>query len=374
MSRPFAERRTRLEKALAKARPPVHLTPFTRDRDVAADWFERFEGAGLDGVMAKAADGAYQPGKRVMLKVKHQRTVDVVLAGFRWHKNAVGEAVGSFLLGLFDVSGRLQHVGVAASFTEKRRRELVSRARPSPGERPRESSVEGMVRVGARSAGAGGEESMEPGQDPRVGAPSPRARSRSRLRPHAGHEVSPHGPLRTLQARQAARGLHLRSARRDAALRARADLWSVAVAELNRRRRSLRGAAARCRRAVAPDEFGPESQRERFLSLMRLSASRGAVGRLSREKAKILGERKPPALPDSLERGHVFRSGRQIPFQIQRLRTLRAHGSAPGARAFRTEHGPPRDRRREDSGENGCRPCPGRSETDRSSSRRLSWR
>ena len=130
MSVPFAERRARLEKALANARPPVHLTPFTRDRAVAADWFERFEGAGLDGVMAKPADGIYQPGKRVMLKVKHQRTVDVVLAGFRWHKNAVGEAVGSFLLGLFDESGRLQHVGVAASFTEKRRRELVSELAP----------------------------------------------------------------------------------------------------------------------------------------------------------------------------------------------------------------------------------------------------
>jgi ATP-dependent DNA ligase len=130
MSLPFAERRSRLEKALAGARPPVHLTPFTRDRAVAADWFDRFEGAGLDGVMAKPADGIYQPGKRVMLKVKHQRTVDVVLAGFRWHKNAVGEAVGSFLLGLFDESGRLQHVGVAASFTEKRRRELVSELAP----------------------------------------------------------------------------------------------------------------------------------------------------------------------------------------------------------------------------------------------------
>jgi len=129
-SLPFAERRARLERALAEARAPIHLTPATRDRAVAADWFERFEGAGLDGVMAKLADGAYQPGKRVMLKVKHHRTVDVVLAGFRWHKNANGEAVGSLLLGLFDEKGRLHHVGVAASFTEKRRRELVSELAP----------------------------------------------------------------------------------------------------------------------------------------------------------------------------------------------------------------------------------------------------
>jgi ATP-dependent DNA ligase len=105
---------------------------------VAADWFERFEGAGLDGVMAKAADGTYQPGKRVMLKIKHQRTVDVVLAGFRWHKNAQGEAVGSLLLGLYDDAGRLHHVGVAASFTEKRRRELVSELAPL-----RENALEG---------------------------------------------------------------------------------------------------------------------------------------------------------------------------------------------------------------------------------------
>jgi len=129
-SLPFAERRARLEKALSSAKPPVHLTPITRDRAVAADWFDRFEGAGLDGVMAKAPDGAYQPGKRVMLKVKHQRTVDVVLAGFRWHKNGKGTAVGSLLLGLYDEERRLQHVGVAASFTEKRRRELVSELAP----------------------------------------------------------------------------------------------------------------------------------------------------------------------------------------------------------------------------------------------------
>jgi ATP-dependent DNA ligase len=136
--RPFAERRARLERALAQAKPPIHVTPATRDRSVAADWFERFEGAGLDGVMAKPLNGVYEPGKRTMFKVKHKRTVDVVLAGFRWHKDAKGKAVGSFLLGLFDDEGRLQHVGVAASFTEKKRRELVEELRPL-----RENALEG---------------------------------------------------------------------------------------------------------------------------------------------------------------------------------------------------------------------------------------
>jgi ATP-dependent DNA ligase len=106
------------------------VTPITRERAVAADWFERFEGAGLDGVMAKPKDAIYAPGKRTMLKVKHQRTVDVVLAGFRWHKDAKGEAVGSLLLGLFDDQGAFQHVGVAASFTEADRRRLVDDLAP----------------------------------------------------------------------------------------------------------------------------------------------------------------------------------------------------------------------------------------------------
>jgi ATP-dependent DNA ligase len=97
---------------------------------VASDWFRRFEGAGLDGVMAKPVSGAYEPGKRVMLKVKHERDCDCVVAGFRWHKRGEGTAVGSLLLGLFDAAGALQHVGVCASFTEKKRRELVEYLAP----------------------------------------------------------------------------------------------------------------------------------------------------------------------------------------------------------------------------------------------------
>jgi ATP-dependent DNA ligase len=127
---PFHERRRALEKLLARARPPLHLTPATAERAVAADWFQRFEGAGLDGVVAKPAAGNYQPGKRVMVKVKHERECDCVVAGFRWHKGGEGRAVGSLLLGLYDEAGALQHVGVAASFSEAKRRELVETLAP----------------------------------------------------------------------------------------------------------------------------------------------------------------------------------------------------------------------------------------------------
>ena len=122
---PFQSRRRILESLLSSAAPPIHLTPVTHDSKVAADWFRRFEGAGLDGVMAKAAAGVYEPDKRMMLKLKHERDCDCVVAGFRWHKNAERIAVGSLLLGLFDHSGQLQHVGVCASFTKKKRHELV---------------------------------------------------------------------------------------------------------------------------------------------------------------------------------------------------------------------------------------------------------
>ena len=129
-SAPFSERRARLEEVLRAARPPIHLTPATTDRRVALDWFERFEGAGLDGVMAKSIDGRYEPDKRTMLKIKHERTCDAVVAGFRWHKNGKGTLVGSLLLGLYDAEGRLAHVGVTASFTEKKRRELAEMLEP----------------------------------------------------------------------------------------------------------------------------------------------------------------------------------------------------------------------------------------------------
>ena len=121
----FADRRSILESLLSSIAPPIHLTPATRELSTAADWFRRFEGAGLDGVVAKPIASSYESNKRVMLKVKHERDCDCVVAGFRWHKKGERSAVGSLLLGLFDDSGALQHVGVCASFTEKKRRELV---------------------------------------------------------------------------------------------------------------------------------------------------------------------------------------------------------------------------------------------------------
>jgi ATP-dependent DNA ligase len=128
MDLPFAERRTRLEEARAGERGTIHLTPATRDAVVARDWFARFEGAGLDGVIAKPLADRYQPNVRAMTKVKHARTADCVVAGFRWHKS--GGVVGSLLLGLYDDAGRLQHVGVAGAFTMARRRELVDELAP----------------------------------------------------------------------------------------------------------------------------------------------------------------------------------------------------------------------------------------------------
>ena len=125
---PFDERRRLLETVLGGALSRVHLTPTTDDPDVAADWFDRFEGAGFDGVMAKPGDLPYVEDKRVMWKVKHERTADCVVAGFRVHKD--GEGVGSLLLGLFDDEGHLHHVGVASSFTAVRRRELVAELAP----------------------------------------------------------------------------------------------------------------------------------------------------------------------------------------------------------------------------------------------------
>ncbi|HYK96057.1 MAG TPA: ATP-dependent DNA ligase [Candidatus Dormibacteraeota bacterium] len=132
------ERRARLEAVLGAATPPIHLTPATTDVALAADWFDRFEGAGLDGVVAKRLDGTYQAGKRAMIKVKHQRTADCAVAGFRWHKNGPGTHVGSLLLGLFDDAGRLHSVGVTSSFSWDRRAELVTELEPL-----RENAMEG---------------------------------------------------------------------------------------------------------------------------------------------------------------------------------------------------------------------------------------
>jgi ATP-dependent DNA ligase len=160
---PFRERRTRLEALLADTTPPVHVTPATRDRATALDWFGRFEGAGLDGVMAKPERGPYEANKRSMLKVKHERDCDCVVAGFRWHKRGDKSAVGSLLLGLFDDAGALQHVGVCASFTDVRRVELVNFLGPY-----RENALDGhpwrqWAELMDAGAGAGGSAQRRPG-------------------------------------------------------------------------------------------------------------------------------------------------------------------------------------------------------------------
>ena len=130
--RPLAqdERRAELERVLAGVKPPLHLTPHTRDRELAQRWFHDFEGAGLDGVIAKPLDLEYQPGVRGLMKIKHVRTADCVVAGFRWHKHGDKTLVGSLLLGLYDEDGDLHHVGVTSSFTMVRRKELVSELEP----------------------------------------------------------------------------------------------------------------------------------------------------------------------------------------------------------------------------------------------------
>ena len=155
--RPFRERRALLEQALAGSQPPVHLTPATTDRAVAQEWFDKFEGAGLDGVVAKPFDLPYREDQRVMLKVKHQRTADCVVAGFRWHKS--GGVVGSLLLGLYDDEGNLRHVGVAAAFSMARRKELVEELAPyrenALVDHPWGEWAEFMTASGGRAPGTG---------------------------------------------------------------------------------------------------------------------------------------------------------------------------------------------------------------------------
>ena len=154
VARPFRERRAALESALAGVRSTIHLTPITTDPASARDWFSQFEGAGLDGVVGKPLEAAYSPDQRTMFKVKHQRTADVVLAGYRPHKTSTDARplVGSLLLGLYDAppsqGGTLQHVGVCASFTEKRRAELVEQLTPLVvplGEHPWGGWEDGLV-------------------------------------------------------------------------------------------------------------------------------------------------------------------------------------------------------------------------------------
>jgi ATP-dependent DNA ligase len=170
MALPQAERRAALEELLGKVRAPVYLTPMTRDRALALDWLTRFEGAGLDGVVAKLASGTYLPGKRAMIKVKHARTAECVVAGFRWHKSGK-DAVGSLLLGLYDDAGVMQHVGVTSSFTMQMRRQLAKELAPLRKDAMRDhpwkewagAAAESSRMPGAHSRWSGGKDlSWEP--------------------------------------------------------------------------------------------------------------------------------------------------------------------------------------------------------------------
>ena len=162
MAEPQSARRKALEKLLSRVKSPLHITPFTRDRATALDWLTRFEGAGLDGVVAKLASGTYLPGKRAMIKVKHVRTADCVVAGFRWHKSGK-DAVGSLLLGLYDAQGGLQHVGVASSFKMATRKQLAKELAPL-----RKKAKDGHP--WGKSAGAAAESSRLPGGQSRWSA------------------------------------------------------------------------------------------------------------------------------------------------------------------------------------------------------------
>jgi ATP-dependent DNA ligase len=162
MNVPQAARRAALEELLGRGKPPLHLTPVTREREVAIDWLTRFEGAGLDGVIAKPESGMYLPGKRAMIKVKHARTAECVVAGFRWHKSG-RDAVGSLLLGLYDDAGVLQHVGVTSSFSMAVRKKLVKELAPL-----RRNALEDHP--WREWAGAGAESSRMPGAQSRWSA------------------------------------------------------------------------------------------------------------------------------------------------------------------------------------------------------------
>ncbi len=163
--KPFAERRAKLESMLSSAHAPLHLTPATADPALARDWFQRFEGAGFDGVMAKSRSGAYQPDKRAMLKIKHERDCDCVVAGFRWYRKSERPAIGSLLLGLYDDGGALQHVGVCGSFPLAKRYELVDWLKPYRTNAARNHPWKGELEDSAGTRQPGGQSRWSQGKD-----------------------------------------------------------------------------------------------------------------------------------------------------------------------------------------------------------------
>ncbi|HYK37424.1 ATP-dependent DNA ligase [Alloacidobacterium sp.] len=165
----FSERREKLEIILAAAKSPIHITPATDDLALAQDWFRRFEGAGFDGVIAKAKDNIYESDKRTMFKVKHERDCDCVVAGFRWYRKGDRPAIGSLLLGLYDDSGVLQHIGVCGSFPLAKRYELVEFLKPyrqnAVADHPWKGAFEEEAGDGNSSRRPGGQSRWSQGKD-----------------------------------------------------------------------------------------------------------------------------------------------------------------------------------------------------------------
>ena len=196
-TRPFAERRAALEEALADVPGPVHVTPTTDDPAVAQDWFEQFEGAGLDGVVAKPLAGTYQPDKRTMFKIKHQRTADCVVAGYRVHKSGP-DSIGSLLLGLYNEAGDLASVGVIGAFPAARRRELFAELQPLVTTFDDHPWAWAKQEEASPHAAALRRQPVEQRQGPVLRPAASRAGRRGPLRAHGGCPLSPHRPVQPL--------------------------------------------------------------------------------------------------------------------------------------------------------------------------------
>ena len=196
MPRPFRERRAALEDAMVAADPPVHLTPITRDQDVARRWFDLFEGAGIDGLIAKDGAHTYRPNKRVMAKIKHERTADCVVVGYRVHKSS-RDAIGSLLLGLYSDEGALVPVGVVGAFPMARRLELFAELQPLVTDFADHPLALGGRR-GGRSAAWERREQVEPHQGSLVRSTAARAGDRGPLRLYGGSAVPAHDAVRAL--------------------------------------------------------------------------------------------------------------------------------------------------------------------------------
>ena len=197
MERPFAERRAALEDVLATVGSPIHLTPTTTDREVAAGWFSQFEGAGLDGLIAKPTRGIYEPDKRVMKKVKHERTADCVVAGYRVHKSGE-DRIGSLLLGLYKDDGKLASVGVVGALPMDTRIELFSELQPLVTTFDQHPWNWAQHEAGAAYPAGGHGQPVERGQGPVVHPAAAGARARGPLRPHGGAALPAHRPVRPL--------------------------------------------------------------------------------------------------------------------------------------------------------------------------------